>query len=61
MDQWINSYDPKIVSAKRLAEELLVPTYPLKIVVEDQGCTSVAQIANTFDVSEDLVVQRLKR
>lgn len=59
--QWTDTYDPQLINAKRLAEELLVPTYSLKIVVEDQGCTSVAQMANTFDVSEVLVVERLKR
>lgn len=59
--QWTDTYDPKVINARRLAEELLVPTYPLKIVVEDQGCTQVAQMAATFDVSEVLVVERLKR
>lgn len=59
--QWTQTYDPKLIDARRLAEELLVPTYSLKIVVEDQGCTSVAQMATTFDVSEVLVVERLKR
>lgn len=61
VEQWTDTYDPKIIDARRLAEELLVPTYPLKIVVEDQGCTSVAKMAATFDVSEFLVVERLKR
>ena len=61
VEQWTDTYDPKIINARRLAEELLVPTYPLKIVVEDQGCTSVAKMAATFDVSEVLVVERLKR
>ena len=61
VEQWTDTYDPKTINARRLAEELLVPTYPLKIVVEDQGCTSVAQMAATFDVSEVLVVERLKR
>ena len=61
VEQWTDTYDPKVINARRLAEELLVPTYPLKIVVEDQGCTSVAQMAATFDVSEVLVVERLKR
>lgn len=59
--QWTDTYDPKLVAARRLAEELLVPTYSLKIVVEDQGCTQVAQMAATFAVSEVLVVERLKR
>lgn len=59
--QWTDTYDPKLVAARRLAEELLVPTYSLKIVVEDQGCTSVEQMSHTFAVSEVLVVERLKR
>lgn len=54
------SYDPAEVSANRFAAELLMPAYSTKVMVVDNGITSLSQLANAFQVSEQAMHYRLK-
>ena len=54
------TYDPYEVAANRFAAELLMPVYPVKVLLEDHGITSISQLALAFQVSEPAMTYRLK-
>jgi len=54
------SYDPIETSANRFAAELLMPTHPMKVLVEEQGIVSLPTLAASFGVSEKAMHYRLK-
>jgi len=54
------SYDPVEVSANRFAAELLMPAYTMRVMIVDQGVTSVETLASAMQVSEQAMIYRLK-
>ena len=56
----LNNYDPKEAGANRFAAELLMPEDSLKFFVYRRGMKQVPQLAETFKVSEQAMLFRLK-
>lgn len=54
------TYDPVEVSANRFAAELLMPAYSVRVLVVDNGITSIPKLAGAFRVSEQAMLYRLK-